>query len=401
MWRKATQTLILQSVITWRVWSQQQPRDYIPHAHVHRSYRVKETTLPFVPTMKLYDKPDQYRKKPKFKNPVKIIIPPPEQAKKPEPPRNLDSRATIKIGDREFECEASDLETLTVLGRGAYGVVEKVRHRPSNTILAVKRIPATVNSLEQKRLLMDLDVSMRSGSCPFTVTFYGALFREGDVWICMEVMDTSLDKFYKKIFKNNASIPEEVLAKIVFSVVKALHYLQTELKVIHRDVKPSNILINKSGEVKICDFGISGHLVDSVAKTVEAGCKPYMAPERINPGPDQHGYDIRSDVWSLGITTVKIATGLFPYARWSTPFEQLKQVVKDAPPKLPEEGFTREFQDFITQCLQKDFKQRPNYPDLLQHPFLVRAEQSDVDMAAFITNIVHLYGEDWNETVDQ
>lgn len=62
-----------------------------------------------------------------------------------------------------------------------------------------------------------------------------------------------------------------------FQVIKALDYLHTELHVIHRDVKPSNILINKKGQVKICDFGISGYLVDSVAKTIEAGCKPYMA----------------------------------------------------------------------------------------------------------------------------
>ena len=59
--------------------------------------------------------------------------------------------------------------------------------------------------------------------------------------------------------------------------MKALDYLHTELRVIHRDVKPSNVLINKEGQVKICDFGISGYLVDSVAKTIEAGCKPYMA----------------------------------------------------------------------------------------------------------------------------
>ena len=56
-------------------------------------------------------------------------------------------------------------------------------------------------------------------------------------------------------------------------VVKALHYLQAELKVIHRDVKPSNILINRNGQVKMCDFGISGNLVDSVAKTIDAELK--------------------------------------------------------------------------------------------------------------------------------
>ena len=57
----------------------------------------------------------------------------------------------------------------------------------------------------------------------------------------------------------------------------ALDYLYTRLHVIHRDVKPSNILINRGGQVKMCDFGVSGYLIDSVAKTMNAGCKPYMA----------------------------------------------------------------------------------------------------------------------------
>ena len=60
-------------------------------------------------------------------------------------------------------------------------------------------------------------------------------------------------------------------------MISALHYLQSQLQVIHRDVKPSNILISRDGNVKMCDFGISGYLVDSVAKTIDAGCKPYMA----------------------------------------------------------------------------------------------------------------------------
>lgn len=70
---------------------------------------------------------------------------------------------------------------------------------------------------------------------------------------------------------------QKILIVGYLQVVSALHYLYSQLRVIHRDVKPSNILINRKGEVKMCDFGISGYLVDSVAKTIDAGCKPYMA----------------------------------------------------------------------------------------------------------------------------
>lgn len=65
---------------------------------------------------------------------------------------------------------------------------------------------------------MDLDISMRSSDCQYTVQFYGALFREGDVWICMEVMDTSLDKFYVKVYNHSRVIPEDILGKIAFAV---------------------------------------------------------------------------------------------------------------------------------------------------------------------------------------
>lgn len=126
----------------------------------------------------------------------------------------MDSSTTIQIGDRTFEIDADSLEKICDLGRGAYGIVEKMRHEQTGTVMAVKRITATVNRKEQKRLLMDLDISMRSSDCPYTVHFYGALFREGDVWICMEVMDTSLDKFYPKVFKNNLIMEESVLGKV-------------------------------------------------------------------------------------------------------------------------------------------------------------------------------------------
>ena len=91
----------------------------------------------------------------------------------------------------------------------------------------------------------------------------------------------------------------QVIGKITVATVKALNYLKEKLKIIHRDVKPSNILLDGDGNIKLCDFGISGQLVDSIAKTRDAGCRPYMAPEKIDPQRNK-GYDVRSDIWSLG-----------------------------------------------------------------------------------------------------
>ncbi|EPY88635.1 dual specificity mitogen-activated protein kinase kinase 3 isoform B [Camelus ferus] len=366
-----------------------------------------------------------------------VSKPPPPS---PTPPRNLDSRTFITIGDRNFEVEADDLVPISELGRGAYGVVEKVRHAQSGTIMAVKRIRATVNSQEQKRLLMDLDVNMRTVDCFYTVTFYGALFREvgpaawgfwarraqfrarvqlwgrgsdwvwGDVWICMELMDTSLDKFYRKVLDKKMTIPEDILGEIAVSIVRALEHLHSKLSVIHRDVKPSNVLINKEGHVKMCDFGISGYLVDSVAKTMDAGCKPYMAPERINPELNQKGYNVKSDVWSLGITmvplggltgrvgpgwgcarSIEMAILRFPYESWGTPFQQLKQVVEEPSPQLPADRFSPEFVDFTAQCLRKNPAERMSYLELMEHPFFTSHQTKKTDIAAFVKEIL---GED-------
>uniref|UniRef100_A0A672K495 mitogen-activated protein kinase kinase n=1 Tax=Sinocyclocheilus grahami TaxID=75366 RepID=A0A672K495_SINGR len=283
----------------------------------------------------------------KKKPPLKL---PKEAFEKPQPaPISYDTFNLCFCCEQNFVVKADDLEQIGELGRGAYGVVDKMRHVPSGVIMAVKRIRATVNTQEQKRLLMDLDISMRTVDCFYTVTFYGALFREGDVWICMELMDTSLDKFYKQVHEKGMTIPEDILGKITVSIVKALEHLHSNLSVIHRDVKPSNVLINMQGQVKMCDFGISGYLVDSVAKTMDAGCKPYMAPERINPETNQKGYNVKSDIWSLGITMIELAILRFPYDSWKTPFQQLRQVVEEPSPQLPADCFSPEFVDFTSQ----------------------------------------------------
>ncbi|XP_005098777.1 dual specificity mitogen-activated protein kinase kinase 4 isoform X2 [Aplysia californica] len=289
-----------------------------------------------------------------------------------------------------FEFTSDDLKDLGEMGRGNYGFVNKMIHEKSDTIMAVKRIRSTVEERDQKQLLMDLDVVMRSNDCPYIVQFFGALFKEGDCWICMELMDISLDKFYKFVYtEQHAFIPEEIIGKITVATVKALNYLKEKLKIIHRDVKPSNILLDRKGNIKLCDFGISGHLVDSIAKSRDAGCRPYMAPERIDPKASSRGYDVRSDVWSLGITLMEVTTGKFPYPKWSSVFDQLQQVVQGSAPRLPSDGmFSQECVLFINTCLTKEDKQRPKYNRLLEDPFIKRHEEMGVDVASYVCSVL-------------
>nr|CAI5818145.1 unnamed protein product [Callosobruchus analis] len=305
---------------------------------------------------------------------------------------SITSVGKLQIGNATYDFTSEDLQDLGEIGRGGFGTVNKMIHKKTSTVVAVKRIRSTVDEKEQKQLLMDLEVIMKSSENKYIVQFYGALFKEGDCWICMELMDISLDKFYKFIYeKLKKRIPEPILGKIALATVNALNYLKEELKIIHRDVKPSNILLDKGGNIKLCDFGISGQLVDSIARTKDAGCRPYMAPERIDPQPAK-GYDVRSDVWSLGITLMEVATGHFPYKRWSSVFDQLDEVVNGEPPRLTTNhnanSFTAEFVHFVNTCLIKQETQRPKYKQLLQDPFILRAQKEEVDVASYVTEIM-------------
>jgi len=308
----------------------------------------------------------------------------PQPSRALQPPPGLSTATTVRIGQHTVSLEADELELISELGRGAYGDVHKMREKKTGAELAVKRIRYTANTLEQQRTAMDLDVAMRSLECPYTVHFYGAMFRDGDVWICMEVMDTSLDRLYKSMEAQGNSMLELELAQVSFSIVSALHYLHQQLRVIHRDVKPSNILVDKTGCVKLCDFGISAYLIDSIARTRDAGTSNYLAPERIDPeGGSSPSYGVKADVWSLGITLLEVAEGVFPYPQWHTPFEQLRLVVEGPAPAPTSGRFSPKFTQFLNICLRKTVEERAGYDQLLRHPFILEREDN-VDIGGLV-----------------
>ncbi len=295
---------------------------------------------------------------------------------------NFAGKATIHGGGIDFSSGGSfkisldEVDNLEELGKGNYGTVYKVRHSrpqmrrpglglqgnkapPSNStsadsngddnqdasagqtatkttggtseiIMAMKEIRLELDEAKFAAIIMELDILHRCIS-PFIVDFYGAFFQEGAVYICLEFMDGgSVDKLY------GDGVPEGVLQKITAATVLGLKVLKEKHNIIHRDVKPTNILVNSRGQVKICDFGVSGNLVASIAKT-NIGCQSYMAPERIASGgvaqaganPGGGTYSVQSDVWSLGLTVIECALGRYPYPpeTYSNIFSQLSVTV--------------------------------------------------------------------------
>ncbi|KAJ2702326.1 MAP kinase kinase Wis1 [Coemansia sp. IMI 203386] len=277
---------------------------------------------------------------------------------------------------KSYNISMAEMRVEKELGKGQFGVVHLVYHIPTKVYMALKEIRLELNQRALQQIIMELDVLHKARS-PYIVDFYGAFFIESCVYYCMEYMDyESLDRLYP------AGIPEAILGKITLSVVKGLRFLKDELNIIHRDIKPTNILVNRKGEVKLCDFGVSGELNQSLAKT-HVGCQSYMAPERIignGGGPD--GYTIQSDVWSLGLTIIEVAMGRYPYDNtgFTNIFDQLNAIVNGEPPALPADRYSQSACNFVANCLIKKADERPVYQDLLQHPWLIEAEQTFVDM---------------------
>uniref|UniRef100_A0A3Q4HXL9 mitogen-activated protein kinase kinase n=1 Tax=Neolamprologus brichardi TaxID=32507 RepID=A0A3Q4HXL9_NEOBR len=270
------------------------------------------------------------------------------------------SSAELKRILTNGQINAQDIHYQEQLGHGNGGTVYKAYHVHGKRVLAVKVIPLDITVELQKQIMSELEILYKCDS-PYIITFFSAFFVENRISICTEFMDGGSLDVYKRI-------PEHVLGRIAVAVVKGLTYLWS-LKILHRDVKPSNMLVNTRGRVKLCDFGVSTQLVNSIAKTY-VGTNAYMAPERISG--EQYG--IHADVWSAGISFMELALGMFP--------SKTVLLFLQDPPVLPVSQFSEKFVHFITQCMRRNPKERPAPNNLMDHPFIVQYNDGNAEVVS-------------------
>ncbi|KAA0189962.1 hypothetical protein HAZT_HAZT003316 [Hyalella azteca] len=165
---------------------------------------------------------------------------------------------------------------------------------------------------------------------------------------------------------------------------QAITYLH-ENHCMHRDIKGHNILLTAHGHVKLVDFGVSSHL-DSTwgRRNTSVGTPYWMAPEVIACEQQlDYSYDVRCDVWSLGITAIELADGEPPLSDIH-PMRALFQIPRNPPPTLAKStDWSPHFVDFVAECLVKDFEQRPSSRELLMHPFLKSIPSNPEDVRYF------------------
>ncbi|NXH99657.1 STK36 kinase, partial [Pachycephala philippinensis] len=166
-----------------------------------------------------------------------------------------------------------------------------------------------------------------------------------------------------QILEDDGSLPEDQVQTIAAQLISALYYLHSH-RILHRDMKPQNILLGKDGVVKLCDFGFARAMsIHTMVLTSIKGTPLYMSPELVEERP----YDHTADLWSVGCILYELFVGTPPFYTNSI-FQLVSLIIKD-PVKWPT-TMSPVFKSFLQGLLMKDPHQRLSWPELLSHPFI-------------------------------
>lgn len=292
----------------------------------------------------------------------------------------------VVLNGAEYKICASDLEFDgdSILGSGACGVVQAAVHKPTGKRVAVKTVKVD-NKEKREQMLHEIKGLVHAEGCPFLVQWFpGFVARDtGLVHVVVELMDLgSLADLRKRL--GSEHVPTQQLACIASQLIRGLAHLQNK-RLLHRDVKPANVLHNLRGQVKLTDFGISRDLASSLSIAATfVGTANYMAPERAIG----NSYSYQSDVWSAGMVLYELATGKYPFS--TKVFVELYDCICVRPePRLDPEEFNPSLCDFVAKCLTRDAESRPDATSLRAHEFVCspRAQETAV-LAEWLSSLM-------------
>lgn len=271
--------------------------------------------------------------------------------------RGKDDGKLFVSDDLETKPTVGRYEILGELGQGAMGVVYKGKDPKINRLVAIKTIRFSDDFEEEQirdvkgRFLKEAELAGKL-SHPSIISIHDVGEDYELTYMAMELLDgKDLDSFCQK----DTLLPLRKILYIIAETADALNYAHSQ-GVIHRDVKPGNIMLLKNGHVKVTDFGIAKAMSSSHTKTgIILGTPNYMSPEQING----RQIDGRSDIFSLGVVFFQLLTGRLPFGG-KTLTELFYQITQAKHPSAREINpkVIRPCEQLIDKALAKDPNQR-------------------------------------------
>jgi serine/threonine protein kinase/Tfp pilus assembly protein PilF len=252
--------------------------------------------------------------------------------------------------------ELGDYELLEEIGRGAQGVVFRARQKSLNRTVALKVISLGqwASKAHLKRFRREAEAAA-SLDHPSIVPIYEVGERDGSCYFSMKFVEGGqLDEVVRQ---TPMSIRQAV--ELIAKVARTVHYAH-EHRILHRDIKPGNILLDAKGEPHLTDFGLA-RLVESessVTQTLDVlGTPSYMAPEQAVG--NNAAVSSATDVYGLGAVLYQLLTGHPPFAGGTT-YETIKLLedTEPRPPRLLNPKVDRDLSTICLKCLEKDPERR-------------------------------------------
>jgi eukaryotic-like serine/threonine-protein kinase len=271
--------------------------------------------------------------------------------------RRKDAGKLVISDDLDTKPTVGRYEIVEELGQGAMGVVYKGRDPKINRLVAIKTIRFSDDFEEQQakevkeRFFKEAELAGKL-SHPSIISIHDVGEDYDLTYMAMELLEgEDLEHFCEK----DTLLPLRKVLDIIAETADALDYAHMQ-GVIHRDIKPGNIMLLKNGHVKVTDFGIAKAVSSSQTRTgIILGTPNYMSPEQIN-GMEIDG---RSDVFSLGIVFFQLLTGQLPFGGKTLTelFYQITQAKHPSPRKINPKVI-RPCEQLIDKALAKDPDQR-------------------------------------------